>query len=336
MLESIKSAPLDRKLLIQKSIKQPWILKFILDAVEKSIELGIENKTLFSFYLAFMLQYCQQIAAVSENLLIQLLPILIGHVKNEGMPEIQIAAYMIIGQLCNRSQLSEQVCTALCNAITLHSKQHPGYGMICLLKIIQSQQQLTALPQQTFETLIGWSDFIELHLWPLAKQYDCSRLHNLLIDSLLKYNNDKEWLKRLLQCDGMLSTASVVHMTERLFEIGIENENFGLGLRSVINLLQQRYPTIVQQILSAHVEKINLSNDDEDKLSQFMTIAFQGTGSEFLKEAKTSLFLALQNPEPAIRLLAVKRLLKQQVRVIYYNVFYNMMCYRRNQSLWEK
>lgn len=404
VLSAVQKEPLTRSMLIQKAIKQPWLLSFVSQTVLASVQAGVSgHKTLYAFYTAFMIQYCQAVPGISENLLLELLPSLLDYLRTGGDPltyELRLAAYMIIGQICNRAALSSETCIVLCNGIVSSASAAPTssaaltastaagtttttmdrrYALICLLKLIQSQESLLQLPLQTFRALLAWSDFIDTLLPSLSTQYDCGRLHRLLVDRLLMDNSlttttsttttsssmtnttttstttaatpsttnitdgaeSAAVLESLLRTENCLDSASIAFLIERIMELVIspgandlQRERFMQDFKQVFRLLQLRHPDILQDSLQLEFKRLNLKSSStssfsslpsslaqanevsgkerEERLAEFLGIAFRGIGNDYIKEAQTSLYLALQHADQNIRLLAVRKLLQQQ------------------------
>ncbi|ORX59122.1 ARM repeat-containing protein [Piromyces finnis] len=314
-LKALK-APLDRKTLVQRCIKDRAVIQKLYKMVHNSIRNQIKNTTLWITNTLVTIQYLQALPEIQSDILTFMLPGLIECAKTKKHQDLQLSAYMIICQICNLSNLTMNALSGLMEVIARYTTPElTSQSLMTLIRIFQSQEVITSFPKSTFEYVSKFKQ-LEEHLDTIAEQYNTEKFVKLFINCLIENANEKQHLSFLFK---------KVVSSEKTITEGIKSEFCNTLLKQVISLnhekqeLSDNYKNMISFIqarfsseLHAAIQSMfaSLSEDDKKILFDMSTIIFKGTQYQFIKDDNTSIFIGLQSPEISIRIMALDKLIK--------------------------
>ncbi|KAF9583012.1 HEAT repeat-containing protein 1, partial [Lunasporangiospora selenospora] len=306
--------PLDRVYLVQNMLKDRSIVTFVCDIMLQAAINHRVFKTLASFYTSVLMQYTASLPVVSDDILTVLMPFVMEGLKSK-QPEYQLSTYMVVSQLCERSTLSPEVLSSLITAIT-SKYTNPRHMAFCVIQVYQSQETLEEFPERAFKNITRVQS-IETIILSILQEY---RVHRFLRAFLLALAKDaakgksSHILCTILRGDQVPSSI-VVDICSEIADQYLEQQAadstapISKSSKQVLQVLQERYSEDLDMAIQ---EKLQQSKDDSnsnayDQLYTFISEVFQGTRHHPMKDSSTTLFLAVNNPEPSVRLLAIKK-----------------------------
>ncbi|KAL8694950.1 MAG: hypothetical protein Q9218_000521 [Villophora microphyllina] len=142
-----------------------------------------------------------------EDIALRLIPTLAEGLSMRGAPDFRIGCFMILTVLSSKTQLSEDLLTAMMERVVFHWADVAHAGLICLVVLAQRKQTL-ALPKKTFEALISLDRLID-DLVLLQRHYRVDKLASGILIGVLKQlgkPGDPErlrWFRLLLEANLM-------------------------------------------------------------------------------------------------------------------------------------
>ncbi|KAG0335779.1 HEAT repeat-containing protein 1 [Podila humilis] len=302
---------MERSLLIQYMMKDRSLVEFVCETAFNAIKRDITFKTLVSFYVAVMLQYIASLPAITDEVLITILPYILDGLKAKTHPEYQIS---------ERATLTSEVLESLFHGIINYHKNR--YQMVlCMVHVCQTQETMTEFPRTYFKNLLKIQD-LETVVLSVLEKYNAQRFVHLFLIALAKFSDRRPRSSLVLNAilKGRKLPASVVNgvcsaVLERYLEqlkkakkdSKAEADEY---LVSVLQVLHEDYPKELDAALQAQLEesKEELDSETNSQLYAFISKVFNGTRHQPLEESNTTLFLSINHAEASIRLLAVKKL----------------------------
>jgi len=314
-LKSLK-APLDRKTLVQRCVKDRAVIQKLYKMVHHSIRNQIKNTTLWITNTLVSIQYLQTLPEIQSDILTFMLPGLIECAKTKKHQDLQLSAYMIICQICNLSNLTMNALTGLMEVIARYTTPElTSQSLMALIRIFQSQEVITSFPKSTFEYVSKFKQ-LEEHLDTIAEQYNTEKFVKLFINCLIENANEKQHLsflfKKLVSSEKTITEDIKAEFCNTLLKqvitLNHEKQDLSDNYKNMISFIQARFSSE----LHAAIQSIFSSLSEEDKkiLFDMSTIIFKGTQYQFIKDDNTSIFIGLQSPEISIRLMALDKLIK--------------------------
>ncbi|ORX81097.1 ARM repeat-containing protein [Anaeromyces robustus] len=314
-LKSLK-APLDRKTLVQRCVKDRAVIQKLYKMVHHSIRNQIKNTTLWITNTLVSIQYLQSLPQIQSDILTFMLPVLIECAKTKKHQDLQLSAYMIICQICNISNLTINALSGLMEVIARYTTSDlTSQSLMTLVRIFQSQEVITTFPKSTFEYVSKFKQ-LEEHLDKISETYNTEKFVKLFINCLIENSNEKQHLSFLFK--KIVSTNKIINdnitkefchtLLKQVLTLNHNGEELSDHFKNMISFIQARFSSelhsAIQSIFST------LSEEDKKILYDMSTIIFKGTQYQMIKDDNTSIFLGLQSPEISIRLMALEKLIK--------------------------
>ncbi|KAL6058638.1 snoRNA-binding rRNA-processing protein utp10 [Balamuthia mandrillaris] len=326
-----KGVPLDRATLVAQCLKDPSLLNFISDLARNAANSKNSSSTVFSFYTVVMIEVLNKQKRVTDEVLHRLLPGLLQGLRCKERHNYQVSAYMIISQLCTRMVFSQHlISTLLPCIITYASKNEYTDALLCLFFICQTQP-LSALPKKAFVSLLDLSSFPST-LRILTQKYEVTKFIRLFLNSLVAICLDEGKsshvgiFNEVAQCvnisgcvaeiiSQLLDHYSIIFNSGRSQESSLGFKESEAIISELLRALSSCYPKEFDQGLNEKLSALQhrQSNSESidnrlNKLLSFVSLTFKNTRHETLKQGGSTLSLSAEHPDPAIRLLAVRKL----------------------------
>ncbi|KAF9427830.1 HEAT repeat-containing protein 1, partial [Podila epigama] len=309
--------PLERNLLIQYMLKDRSLIEFVCETVLEAVSRQMSFKTLVSFYAAVILQYIASLPYITDEALVIIFPYILEGLKAKGYPEYQIASYMIISQISERTTLKYEVLDTLFTTMSSHHAN--AYQMLlCIVHVCQTQETIEAFPERAFKNLSRIQD-IENVVLSILHKYSAQRFISPFLVALAKnsakHPNCAHVLNVILKGER-LPTSIVDGVCSAVLELYLEqrkqdgNAEVSEDTVSILQVLHQNYSKDLDAALQRQLKesKEDQHSQTNSQLYSFISKVFHGTRHQPLKESNTTLFLSVNHPEPSIRLLAIKKL----------------------------
>ena len=226
---------------------------------------------------------------------------------------------MIITQLCARTNLLAPVLQSiLVDILTYLPEGGEHTAVLCLVQMFQTQSALESVPIELVHGLLERPRATEA-LANLSAQYDTSRMVSALFTALLTCERKDRFslittLIRSVRMSevcarGVINTV-VADFVSKAGVLDSSKSDLAKGYRQMILMLQARYSELVDDAIAVVTQR-GSERSNQQALFKLLSLTFKGTKYEPIGDVNTTLFLGLQHPEPAARLVATRQLLAQ-------------------------
>ncbi|KAL2917305.1 snoRNA-binding rRNA-processing protein utp10 [Polyrhizophydium stewartii] len=319
------SVQLERSLIVDRCIKDTSVLKFIFDAVDRSVNDGISNATLLSFMACVLIQFFETKASVTDADMRIVLPALVNALRSQ-MPDLRAAGQMALAFLSTKSQFAPEALAGLAEAASMDVTPATLYStLLCLVTVFQNQPRVDILPESVYRRLIECPGLTKT-LSTVATTYQADDFAEPFLKALLRSHN-------LRSADPAVDPEAEVFVSlvsTRLLSPGTLQRIFAATIQAYVplvlqsqsaraavigSLLRQVYESnvvILDSVLDAQF-KSTLDGTEKSKkrravLYQLTTSFFKDTMLESIDSKGTTLYLSLHHPQRSVRLVAVGKL----------------------------
>ncbi|KAI8388394.1 uncharacterized protein BYT42DRAFT_559927 [Radiomyces spectabilis] len=307
-LKSIKESgvPLPRSVLVTKLHKDRFVLDFVCKTVTEN---PVHFSTLYAFFAATMTSYITAGERITEDKAVALMPYLINGLNARKIPELQIAAYMIVSQLSSVITLSTAAISSFTRPMLKRcGEKHLGFGLLAVVHLAQTQASFEGLGKSTTAALMRSPSF-EQHLLDIAGKYTTERFMACMIPSFCAAG--KVELLQKLVLNSYLSSENVRLLCNRLVDNYLSvpadgKKDYVATHRPLLMAISQLCVDDLDAVLEKRVQKV--SSTESPDLYEFISAAFKGTRHDVVREANTTLYLCLNSPAASVRLLGIKKL----------------------------
>ncbi|KAI9492397.1 hypothetical protein BDB00DRAFT_883490 [Zychaea mexicana] len=308
--------PLDRSMLIKAMKKSRRILSFVCKTV---IDAPVPFQILYSFFAATLTDFVNATNRVTDDTMVALLPYLIDSVARRQNPELQIAAYMVVSQLCSREALSHDALVSITNKMLMnYSESFFSHCLLTIVHIAQSQHSFQGFSHKAVKRIFNAPAF-ETCFLDIAQKYAIDRFMSLTMTEFCKAVPNSEKKAELLNnlaVEGLLSHDNIRLLSSCAIKGYLELEEpasesgtaYIDAFRPLLVTLSQRYIEDLDVVLEEEIKSVQDDTVQSKALYEFSAAGFKGTGHEIVQEANTTLYLSLNSPAASTRLLAMKRL----------------------------
>ncbi|KAI8096220.1 uncharacterized protein BX664DRAFT_290957 [Halteromyces radiatus] len=301
--------PLERDLLVGKLSKSRFMVDFVCKMATSST---VHFSALYTFYAATIIDYIKSSRRVSEDMATSLTKYLVDGLRAKRVPELQLATYMILSQLSSKTTFNEEAAAAL--TTTMIKRCNHDLFRHCLLTIIhlaQTQPNFT-LDNDTCLALMNHSSFSTCFS-DISGMFATDKFMTFMIPHFIT-NQKTELLEHTLT-QGYLSRENVRLVCEKVMEGYIKlrsdkkkSDAYIQQIKPLLSIISQRYVEELDYVLETKLEQAKEDKYLAESLYQLSASAFQGTRHQLVEEANSTLYLCLNNPSAAIRLLGIKKL----------------------------
>jgi U3 small nucleolar RNA-associated protein 10 len=262
------------------------------------------HKTLVSFFTATVIQYLQSIGKVDDNTLLDLLPALFSALKCTDL-EVQLASYMIVGQLGTLTSLSVDTCAALVNAIIVNAVDSDR-AIVCVILLCQTQEGISVLPEKAVDALAGQA--VAATVAKLQASFDCHRFTTLLLQGWIRHGKSSVASQFIQECP--LSDAVATATAEVVIKTIGRQKNVDANVAKLFKTLQTRYSRTTDIVIAQKVAATHVSEKEKNRWMSLISDSVSGVRHQSVDNSDTALYLSLKHPEASVRLTAVKKLLE--------------------------
>ncbi|KAJ3161658.1 HEAT repeat-containing protein 1 [Geranomyces michiganensis] len=315
--------PLDRTSLVQRLGNDKYLLEFLCEMVASSKATGISNRTLWTFFACTIMQYVQDLHAVSDADLRILLAPLLAFLRL-GRPQyadLLASSQMIFAQIANRCLLKKEILEAIFANVTADLTTANIPNIVIFLLTLHRSQPIKVIPPKAFAFLVMNKSFETAVIQACLAYESATFVDSLFSSSIVAIRAADEQATVAHHAaqlvEEMLKSARPSSQSIALLANGILDAYLELydsddkvksmaGLKGILVSIQRSCPGVADKILEA---RFATEKDSTKKiLYEFINTTYQGTGGAILKDAGTTLYLSLEHVDANIRLIALKKL----------------------------
>lgn len=332
--------PLARGTLITHCYKDLGFLDFICTLVTKAVKAfsdvsssATQLRVLFSFYASTLVAALDAVDRVTDTLITKLLPYIQKGLKSVFL-DYRAATYMIICQLAVKvvmeaslvNTLALQICKSLLKSPSLFQE-----GLGCLTVLLQNQKG-DNLGKKPFTFLCNAPDLVSA-IQRISAEYDVTPLLHYMLPNLVRsvltctvgedlpedssietHTNLLGSILESIPLENKLDHKVVRALLSEYVSRGMQSDTDADGLsvlnqriQPLVRVLERKYPGALDAVLTGHVKDVT-DHREQALFHQFISLSLSSGKYQFLEDSDTSLFLSLNHPQPAVRLLAVQHL----------------------------
>ncbi|XP_043915044.1 HEAT repeat-containing protein 1 isoform X2 [Protopterus annectens] len=334
-----RGVPLARGTLVTHCYKDLGFLDFICTLVTKAIKAFTEVsssatqlRVLFSFYASTIVAALDAVNKVTDTLIAKLLPCIQKGLKSVFL-DYRAATYMIICQLAVKVVMEASLVNTLAVQISKSLQKSPSLfqeGLGCLTVLLQNQKG-DNLGKKPFTYLCNAPDLVTA-LQRISAEYDVTPLLHYILPSLVcsvltctgedlpddssieTHTNLLGSVLERIPLENNLDHKVACALLSEYISCGMQSDADADGLtvlnqriQPLVRVLERKYPRALDAALAGHVKDVT-DHREQALFHQFISLSLSSGKYQFLEDSDTSLFLSLNHPQPAVRLLAVQHL----------------------------
>ena len=204
------ATPVKRALLVHQCVKERALLAFVSKAARAMVEnADAEPKLHVSFAAILSIEILRATPRVDSNLIRLLLPDVLFSLATKRAPRAQMAAHMVIAQLCQSTKLSKPMVTAIIRAVSASIGATTARDGTTCLAIVYQTQRHNVLPSNVAAALLKVPRFPAL-LRSIAAKVDATPLITPLVVQLATLATSEDGHEGALAMLEQLLTDSTV------------------------------------------------------------------------------------------------------------------------------
>lgn len=303
-------SPLDRSNLVKRCISDSSLIRFILDTVQDSENMGIKHVSLTTFFACTMVDLFQTKEEITENDLALVIPRVLS-ILNQNDINLQASVVMIINQLSSKCVFDDKLQSLIMGKLASRlEKRNLSFMLPAMIVLVQTQNSKICFSLEVMQCLRQTDGALEALVVFLGK-FNGDRFMKLLLSSCLSNGlknqdeEDLEFIKKVLKefkLDSDLSEYFVDLLLGKIREFG--GDFASLMFKSIYEVI----PEAVNNALSRYFSSLDESEKESDAVFIFSQKALEDTLSEPLAISGTSLLLSLEHPHNHVRCMAVRKL----------------------------
>ena len=325
---------MDRRVFVQYATSDRAVLKLLCDAVHRAVD-GLTVKQASNHVTLYASVVTGVLAeAASEDTVVVLAPFLVSGIKSANL-ELRATSYMLVAQLSAANSLEPGMTKGLFDAIgcNLH-EQLVGEALKCLTVLCQTQE-LEQFPAKAFRFVAKVAD-LPAHLALLTAEFDAATFNELFIDALVgavdKHANYFGSLVEILEqvrlpsqlveevgakIVGRYRRATCEPAADGIVTTAASQAKVKGQTQQVVQIIDRQYPEAIHSVVGELLSKASGNGGKAgaaaattgETASELLQLALgKGIRHQSVGNLNTTLFLALQHVDAAVRALAVKQL----------------------------
>ena len=336
-------ATVERKVLVTRCCDDMSLINFLCDSVRAVSDGSHQTKVRITFTTAVLievLQRCKNDQERKKSFFTRLLPYITDSIKCHTCFDFQISGYMLVSSICRcGARLTQNLFAYLISIITMNMDESKlDVSIRCLVSVYQAtehQQICIPLPQKPYNKLrsmdttliktlkslvknenIDISAFLSNFLSKMLQSISTMNANSIRVFEILKFMIDELPLQKHVQ--SIVNNVFKTLDESRLLDSG-EKDMLELRKRiqDLVASLSGKYPSLIDTALEQSFktmtetmeEDVGKNTNKRKKVAvKFITEVFSFSKHKLLRESKTTLFLALENPLEAVRLEALETL----------------------------
>ncbi|TPX31290.1 hypothetical protein SmJEL517_g05324 [Synchytrium microbalum] len=255
--QKAKVAP-DRTFFLQECHKHPALLQTFVETTLKSIENGIENVALWSFFAALLMEYLSSTSEVTDNTIRNISPLLFEFLKATRYPDVQTVACMSFALMLRRVPVIPTVTTSVLEAMASAIPSSVDFGILTAMVSICQTQSNVVLPIEAISRAAQSEGVMEL-LSQVCEKYQADAFV-IPLTSVLIHERLQEPLTTLLH-SGPASPDVLENIVTEL---------------SRVSLKDTKNATMVQAVLKAatvkHMSELMICMDKQQFKKVFVSV----------------------------------------------------------------
>lgn len=315
-------APAPREALVLRCITDRSLLRFVCELAQRQADTRVAGRVALPFYAVLVCELLVKVQAVDEPLLTMLLPYLLAGLSSSVVPDYRAATYMIIGQLASRATFTADLVTVLVTeTCRTASPALLSSSVMLLAHLANSQEHLGELPDKAFKHLAKVTGLVDQLASLGEKGGRIEGLLGMLARSAMSLLSAHPHYEHLMQ--GILARVPMGEAGRVLADVVLQQAGAAgtadegphhETLLRLLRALDLRCPEQLDAAVGAALAQGTpggLSEEEQQRQQRVLALlsaAFEGTARCPLMEAGTTVLLAAEAPQEAVRQLAVQRL----------------------------